>query len=254
MSCMAQSVMARTGPANGNKGERHSLTVSEQGAFRHVCGPLAKPALRVAAGSGVSPETHDALAERNLSESDTLPERLSFPSPNSQTGPIRSGRASLGIAAISSLQPDDCGGIMDMPHVAQGAIIFLPVHPQGGRLCHEVRHAIQGDREPCAAALEIPATGELQIDLIKGHGNGPRQPKTEEMMMFIGFARPLEDATRIAYRAHVRCLAHETGQSEVGARRRMTRRCKARLCNMVGLKYSVGASVAKRYLSGSADG
>jgi len=152
------------------------------------------------------------------------------------------------IEAISSLQPDYYGGNMDMPDVAPGSIIYLPVNREGGYLYLGDCHAIQGDGELCGVALEIPATVELQIDLIKGHGNSWPQLETEDMMMFIGSARPLEDATRIAYRELVRWLALETDQSEVDAYMLLTMCGKVRLGNMVDPKYSVGASIAKRYL------
>lgn len=152
------------------------------------------------------------------------------------------------IEAISSLQPDYYGGNMDVPDVAPGAIIYLPVNKAGGFLYLGDCHAIQGDGELCGVALEIPATVELQIDLIKGYGNTWPQLETEEMMMFIGSARPLEDACRIAYRELVRWLAAETGQSEDDAYMLLTMCGKVRLGNMVDPKYSVGASIAKRYV------
>ena len=93
------------------------------------------------------------------------------------------------IEAISSLQPDYYGGNMDVPDVAPGAIIYLPVNKAGGFLYLGDCHAIQGDGELCGVALEIPATVELQIDLIKGYGNTWPQLETEEMMMFIGLPK-----------------------------------------------------------------
>lgn len=152
------------------------------------------------------------------------------------------------IEAISSLQPDYYGGNMDLPDVAPGAIIYLPVNTPGGYLYVGDCHAIQGDGELCGVALEIPATVELQIDLIKGHGNVWPQLETKDAMMFIGSARPLEDASRIAYRELVRWVAAQTGQSEEEAYMLLTMCGKVRLGNMVDPKYSVGASILKRYL------
>lgn len=152
------------------------------------------------------------------------------------------------IEAISSLQPDYYGGNMDLPDVGPGAIIYLPVNKAGGYLYLGDCHAIQGDGELCGVALEIPATVEIQIDLIKGHGNAWPQLETETMMMFIGSARPLEDASRIAYRELVRWLAAETGQTEAEAYMLLTMCGKVRLGNMVDPKYSVGASIAKKYV------
>jgi len=332
MSWLEHSVMARKGVAKGKAGERHSLSIAEQGAFHYVYGPFVEPTLRVAPGAIVTIETHDAFEGKITGETDKPSEKLNFPFLNPQSGPIHVEGAEKGdalavrilsitprgpqpvgttclipefgglvgtgstamltaplpevvkkirvdeagvhwsdtltlpyepfigtigtspeIEAISSLQPDYYGGNMDMPDVAPGAIIYLPVHTEGGYLYLGDCHAIQGDGELCGVALEIPATVELQIDLIKGHGNGWPHLETEEMMMFIGSARPLEDATRIAYRELVRWVAEQTGQSETDAYMLLTMCGKVRLGNMVDPKYSVGASIAKRYLTGAAD-
>jgi amidase len=152
------------------------------------------------------------------------------------------------IEAISSLQPDYYGGNMDLPDVAPGAIIYLPVNKEGGYLYLGDCHAIQGDGELCGVALEMPATVELQVDLIKGHGNKWPQLETEHKMGFIGSSRPMEDAARIAYRELVRWLAAETGQSEEEAYMLLTMCGKVRVGNMVDPKYSLGAFIEKRYL------
>ena len=152
------------------------------------------------------------------------------------------------IEAISSLQPDYYGGNMDLPDVAPGSIIYLPVNKEGGYLYLGDCHAIQGDGELCGVALEMPAIVELQIDLVKGHGNHWPQLETEDAMMFIGSARPMEDAARIAYRELVRWLARETGQSEEEAYMLLTMCGKVRVGNMVDPKYSLGASIQKRYV------
>ncbi len=152
------------------------------------------------------------------------------------------------IEAISSLQPDYYGGNMDLPDMAPGAIVYLPVNKEGGYLYLGDCHAIQGDGELCGVALEMPATVEIQIDLIKGHGNGWPQLENEHSMGFIGSARPMEDAARIAYRELVRWVAAETGQSEEEAYMLLTMCGKVRVGNMVDPKYSLGASIAKRFV------
>lgn len=152
------------------------------------------------------------------------------------------------LEAISALQPDYYGGNMDLPDVGPGAIIYLPVNVEGGYLYLGDCHAIQGDGELCGVALEMPATVEIQIDLIKGHGNSWPQLETEDRMMFIGSARPLEDASRIAYRELVRWVAAETGQSEADAYMLLTMCGKVRLGNMVDPKYTMGAAIEKKYV------
>lgn len=151
------------------------------------------------------------------------------------------------IEAITSLQPDYYGGNMDLPDVAPGAVIYLPVQRDGALLYVGDCHAIQGDGELCGVALEIPSTTTLQIDLIKDHQIAWPQLETEDMFMTIGSARPLEDAARIAYRELVRWSAAEWDMDELEAYMLITQCAKVRLGNMVDPKYTVGASVAKKY-------
>jgi acetamidase/formamidase len=152
------------------------------------------------------------------------------------------------IEAISALQPDYYGGNMDLPDVAPGNIIYLPVNRAGGYLYVGDCHAIQGDGELCGVALEIPATVELQIDLIKDYGNSWPQIETPDRIMFVGSARPMEDAARIAYRELVRFVAAESGRSEADAYMLLSLCGKLRVGNMVDPKYSLAASIEKRFL------
>ncbi len=149
------------------------------------------------------------------------------------------------IEAITSLQPDYYGGNMDLPDVAPGAIIYLPVHHAGALLYLGDGHAIQGDGELCGVAIEQATTTTLHVDLIKGLDIAWPRLETETMYMAIGSARPLEDAARIAYRELVRWAAADFGFDTMDAYMLLTQCGKARLGNMVDPKYTVGASVAK---------
>ncbi|RDW14560.1 acetamidase/formamidase family protein [Paracoccus thiocyanatus] len=152
------------------------------------------------------------------------------------------------IEAISALQPDYYGGNMDLPDVGPGAIIYLPVNAAGALLYLGDCHAIQGDGELCGVAMEMPATVEIQIDLIKGHTIAWPRLETEEVIMTIGSARPLEDAARIAYRELTRWIDQESGMGEDEAYMLLTMAGKARLGNMVDPKYTVGTSIKKAYV------
>jgi len=153
------------------------------------------------------------------------------------------------IEAISSLQPDYYGGNMDLPDIGPGAVIYLPVNAPGALLYLGDCHAVQGDGELCGVALEIPATVEIQIDLIKTHAIAWPRLETEAFLMTIGSARPLEDAARIAYRELVRWVSADTGMAEDEAYMLLTMCGKVRLGNMVDPKYTIGASIARRYVA-----
>ena len=152
------------------------------------------------------------------------------------------------IEAISSLVPDYYGGNMDLPDVAPGAVIYLPVQVAGALLYLGDCHAIQGDGELCGVAMEMPATVEIQVDLLKGYTIHWPRLENETSIMTIGSARPLEDAARIAYRELVRWIDAETGMGESEAYMLLTMIGKARLGNMVDPKYTIGTSIAKRYV------
>ena len=104
------------------------------------------------------------------------------------------------IDSISSLVPDNHGGNMDLPDMGPGSITYLPVRTEGARLFIGDAHACQGDGEVCGTAVEYSSTTTIHVELIKGWTLDWPRLETDELIMAIGSARPLEDATRIAYR------------------------------------------------------
>jgi amidase len=149
------------------------------------------------------------------------------------------------IEAISSLQPDYYGGNMDLPDVAVDAIIYLPVNAPGGLLYLGDCHAAQGDGELCGVAVEHPTTTTVHIDLIKGWTLTNPRLENDRLFMSIGSGRPMEDATRRAYRDLIRWLASDWKVDELEAYFLLTQCGRVRLGNMVDPKYTLGASIAK---------
>jgi acetamidase/formamidase len=152
------------------------------------------------------------------------------------------------IEAISSIQPDAHGGNMDLPDVAPGAVVYLPVNAPGGLLYLGDCHGAQGDGELSGVAIEIPSVTTIQVDLIKAWPLAWPRLETEAFLMTIGSARPMEDAARIAYRELVRWMAAEYGFEELDAYMLLSQAGRVRLGNMVDPKYTLGASIAKQYL------
>jgi acetamidase/formamidase len=68
------------------------------------------------------------------------------------------------------------------------------------------------------------------------------------MVMAIGSARPLEDATRIAYHELVLWMEAEYGYNKWDALMMLSQCGKVRLGNFVDPKYTVGAGISKTYL------
>ena len=109
-------------------------------------------------------------------------------------------------------------------------------------------HARQGDGELCGVAVEIPATVTLRLDLVKGWSIPGVRLETEDFIMSVGSARPMEDAARMAYRDLVRWLCADYGFDEAEAYFLCTQAGRVRLGNMVDPKYTLGASMLKKYL------
>ena len=152
------------------------------------------------------------------------------------------------IEAISSLQPDYHGGNMDLPDVAPGAILYFPVHTEGALLFVGDCHATQGDGELSGVAVEQRATVTLHVDVIKNWSFAWPRLETSDFIMTIGSARPMEDAARIAYRELVRWMSADHGFDEIDAYMFLSQAGRMRLGNMVDPKYTMGASVLKKYL------
>jgi amidase len=153
------------------------------------------------------------------------------------------------IEAISSLVPDYYGGNMDLPDMGSGAIAYFPVRRDGALLYVGDCHATQGDGELCGVAIEMHATVRLTVDVIKGWPIGWPRLETAELVMAIGSGRPMEDAARIAYRELIRWMQADWGWDPLEAYLFLTQAGRVRLGNMVDPKYTLGASVLKRYLA-----
>ncbi|CDW94507.1 MULTISPECIES: acetamidase/formamidase family protein [unclassified Thiomonas] len=152
------------------------------------------------------------------------------------------------IDSINSLTPDNHGGNMDVPDMGPGSITYLPVRSAGARLFIGDAHACQGDGEVCGTAVEFASTTTIRVDLIKNWDIGWPRLETDQLIMAIGSARPLEDATRIAYHELVQWMAKEYGFDLWDAYMMLSQCGQVRLGNFVDPKYTVGAAVSKKYL------
>jgi amidase len=153
------------------------------------------------------------------------------------------------IDSINSLTPDNHGGNMDVPDMGPGSVTYLPVRSPGARLFIGDAHACQGDGEVCGTAVEYASRTTIHVDLIKNWQIDWPRLETEHQIMAIGSARPLEDATRIAYHELVMWMAKEYGYDKWDAYMMLSQCGKVRLGNFVDPKYTVAAGVEKKYLA-----
>ncbi len=137
---------------------------------------------------------------------------------------------------------------MDLPDVAPGPIIYLPVNAPGACSISATATRRRATASSAASPSSIPATVELQVDLIKGWTITWPRLENENVIMTIGTARPMEDAARIAYRELVRWMAPEFGFDELEAYMLLTQAGRVRLGNMVDPKYTIGTGIAKKLI------
>lgn len=152
------------------------------------------------------------------------------------------------IDSINSLTPDNHGGNMDLPDMGPGSVTYLPVRAKGARLFIGDAHATQGDGEICGVAVEYPTVTTIVVDLIKGWTLDWPKLERDDFIMAIGSVRPLEDATRIAYRELIRWMVDEYKFDKWDAYMMLSQCGRVRLGNVVDPKYTVGAGIDKKYL------
>ena len=96
--------------------------------------------------------------------------------------------------------------------------------------------------------MEYASTTTIRVDVVKGWNLEWPRLETEDMLMAIGSARPLEDATRVAYKELILWMEQEYGYDRWDAYMMLSQCGKVRLGNFVDPKYTVGAGISKQYL------
>lgn len=152
------------------------------------------------------------------------------------------------IESISALAPGNYGGNMDCKDVKVGNKIWLPVNVDGAHFYVGDCHANQGDGELCGVACEHTAVGQFKITLVKGQKVEWPRVESDEEIMVIGSARPMEDAARIAYKELILWMEQDYGFEKLDAYQLLTQVGSMRVGNMVDTQYSLVARCPKVYL------
>jgi amidase len=155
------------------------------------------------------------------------------------------------LEAITALAPGPFGGNMDVPDVKPGNTVYLPVWNEGALVYTGDCHARQGQGELCGVALEITSKVTVVFDVIKDRAIEWPRIESDEAIMVVGSARPMEDAARIANTELVLWLEQEHGYDRWDAYQLLTQAGGLYVGNMVDTTYSLVASVAKDLLSRS---
>jgi acetamidase/formamidase len=155
------------------------------------------------------------------------------------------------LEAIIALSPGPFGGNMDVPDVKPGNTVYLPVWNSGALVYTGDCHARQGQGELCGVALEITSKVTVVFEVIKEKAIEWPRIESDEAIMVVGSARPMEDAARIANTELVLWLEQEYGYDRWDAYQLLTQAGGLYVGNMVDTTYSLVASVDKKHLGRS---
>jgi acetamidase/formamidase len=137
---------------------------------------------------------------------------------------------------------------MDVPDVKPGNTVYLPVWNEGALVYTGDCHARQGQGEACGVALEITAKVTFVFDVIKNKQIEWPRIESDERIMVVGSAKPMEDAARIANVELIMWLEEEYGFDRLDAYQLVTQAGGLYVGNMVDTTYSLVASMEKKYL------
>jgi amidase len=158
------------------------------------------------------------------------------------------GVAPAAFEARSTLTPDVYGGNMDTPEIRAGATVYFGVNVEGALFALGDGHARQGEGEVCGIAIEAAMDTVVAVELVKGVVTPTPRIETDEHLMSIGAARPLEDAFRISQADLVTWTAQLTGMDLLDAYQLISQAGLAPAGNVVDPNYTMVAKVAKRHL------
>ena len=150
--------------------------------------------------------------------------------------------------AITTISPGPHGGNMDCPDIRPGNKLMLPVFRPGALFGLGDVHAVQGDGEICGTAVEVPVVVTLRFGLEKEKPISWPRIESEEEIMTVCSARPLEDAARLAFLELVGWMASDYGWERMDAYMFLSLAARARIAQIVDPLYTVVAKLPKRYL------
>ena len=159
----------------------------------------------------------------------------------------------LGVApslgeARSTIVPGPFGGNMDCWEVRAGNTVYLGVNVAGALLSFGDGHYAMGEGEIIGTAVEGAMNVEVYVELLKKTATPTPRIENADEVMFVGSGRPLEDAARVAFKAMVGWVRHQSRLSEMDAYQFVSQFAKAPIVQLVDPEYTVLVKLEKRRL------
>ena len=150
--------------------------------------------------------------------------------------------------SISTLLAGSHGGNMDIPALAPGATLYLPVNVEGGLLMMGDIHAAQGHGEIIGGGIETSGTIDCTIRVIRGRScNRPRLQDAHRLMA-IASDGDLRTAVQLAYSDLLNWLAASLHMNRSDAYNLLSQTGSIMIGNLVTSPYTVGASIPQSVL------
>lgn len=163
--------------------------------------------------------------------------------------PIKPFIGTIGVAppyeSMSTVTPHKHGGNMDVQDVCAGNRLYLPIGVEGALFAAGDVHAAQGDGEICGTAVEVPASLTFRFEVLKHRTIEWPRIESDDEIMTVSSARPLEDAARLAFRELIRWLGEDYKLSPYDAYMLLSLTAKARIAQIVDPLFTVVAKLPK---------
>jgi acetamidase/formamidase len=151
---------------------------------------------------------------------------------------------------VSSVEPREYGGNIDLKELTAGSTLFLPVFAPGALLSVGDGHAAQGDGEVNLTAIETALTGTFGLVLHKRTGLAFPRAETPAHHVTLGFDPDLDDAAKQALRGMIELLGELSGLGREDAYMLCSLAADLRVTQLVDGNKGVHCMIEKRLLPG----
>jgi acetamidase/formamidase len=150
--------------------------------------------------------------------------------------------------AISTATSGPHGGNMDYRGHVEGVTVYFPVFVPGALFHIGDGHAVQGCGEIVGTGIEISLEVEFTVNVLKGVRSRWPRTETDDEIMALGNARPLDQALQHATTELLRWLESDYGLDTRAASTLLGQTIRYEIGNVYDPAYTVVAKLAKRWL------
>lgn len=152
--------------------------------------------------------------------------------------------------AISTATSGPHGGNMDYRGCVEGVTALFPVFVEGGLFFIGDGHALQGDGEIVGSGIEISMDVQFTVTVRKGHRAHWPRIETEDELMTLGNARPLDQALQHATTELMHWLDAEHGLDYTASSTLLAQVIRYQIGNVYDPAYTVVAKIERKWLPG----